>query len=88
MCNLSYLVLVLSIRVGIHQANRDGLDPGVLETGYCLPRLILIEGAVLISACRHATGNLDRVFEAGQRRGLGPDDPTCKATWNERACNL
>ncbi|TCM50457.1 hypothetical protein EV648_102501 [Kribbella sp. VKM Ac-2568] len=85
---LANSVLVVGVRVGVDQADAQGLDPAPLKRPQLRPNVVLVELGDHVALSTDPAAHLDGVLERGERLGLGPDDPAGQAAGDERPRDL
>jgi hypothetical protein len=86
--DLAHAPLVDAVEIAVHQGDGDRLDPLVLQPGQVAADFGLVERLVHLALGVDPAADLHGVFEQGQRRGLGPDDPGCQAAGHQGAGDL
>jgi hypothetical protein len=79
---------VRAVQIGVHQRNGEGLHALRLQAAEGSADVVIVDGTQFVAARIHAALDLDRVFQSGERFGLGPDDPAGEAARDEGARNL
>ena len=80
--------LVVTVEIGVHQADGDGLDAAGLQRLERGAGGRLVEAEHLVPLSVDATVDFERVLQRCQRYRLGPNDPAGQAAWDKAACDL
>ena len=85
---IANLLFMRAIGVRVHKANSNRFDAllfQIIESRFCRG---YIQGANFFALCVHAATNGDCIFQSGQWRWLGPDNPRGKTAGHIRPGDL